>query len=104
MVGLKNQRVWLCPEHFGRAKEKSDRFWNTHGGQRPFPKSVEEFLDRAEELKPTAEVQIKFGGKWPEIVDFRAGEGGAVEVERPAAAEEKERARLRELMDSDIPF
>lgn len=105
MVGLKNQRCWLCPEHTGFAKTKSDRFWVQHGGLRPFPKSVDEFLDRAGELAPTGEIQIKFGGKWPEVVDFRAAAGGtAVEVKRSDTSDAAERKRLRELMDDDIPF
>lgn len=105
MVGLKNQRCWLCPEHTGFAKTKSDRFWVQHGGLRPFPKSVEEFLDRAGELVPTGEIQIKFGGKWPEVVDFRAAaEGTAVEVKRADTSDAAERKRLRELMEDNIPF
>lgn len=105
MVGLKNQRCWLCPEHTGSAKTKSDRFWVQHGGLRPFPKSVEEFLDRAGELTPTGEIQIKFSGKWPDVVDFRAAaEGTAVEVKRANTSDAAERKRLRELMEDNIPF
>ena len=107
MVGLKTFKHFLGPGNFGEFKTKSDRFWNTHGGKRPFPKSVDEFLDRAGELVRTAEVQIKTSGKWPEIIEFRPAprEEGEVFVDRPQATNyEAERTRLRELMADDIPF
>jgi len=104
------QREWVCPQHTGYAKSKCDRYWSAHKGNLPFPKTVDEFLDRAGELRITAEVQIKWGGKWPEIVGHHAGEAmgepvpandnagnlGAV-LGRPAA-------RRYAMMDDEIPF
>lgn len=103
MVGMKVVKKWICPEHSGKAKSEADRFWHIHGGKRPFPKSVDEWLERADELVATAEVEIKYGGKHPEIVGWRAGTD-SVEVE--AGEPEGERYRLRALAADwdDVPF
>jgi DNA repair protein RadD len=110
-------KEWVCPQHQGFAKAKADRYWKLHGGALPFPTSVDEFLDRAAELRVTAEVQVRYTSKWPEIVGHRAGTEHpandnlisappAANDNRPPAANdnEAERARLRALMDDDIPF
>lgn len=80
-----NVSEWVCPQHTGYARSRADRYWKTHGGQVPFPRSVDEFLDRAGELRVTADVMLRFGGKYPEIVDSRAGEamGDAVNDNAP---------------------
>lgn len=70
-IGARISKTWVCPQHTGFAKSKADRFWAQHGGQRPFPSSVDEFLDRAGELRATEAVMLKFGGKYEEIIDFR---------------------------------
>lgn len=85
---------WVCPQHLehpvekSRAfpKAKSDRYWATHGGKRPFPVTVNEFLDRAEELKATTEVQLNYAksSKYPEVVAYRVGEGSYVTEAEPA--------------------
>lgn len=76
-VGGKKVSEWLCPEHTGFPKSKSDRYWLKHEGQRPFPSSVNEFLERAGELKATVEVQLDFSksSKYPEIASYRVGDG-----------------------------
>jgi DNA repair protein RadD len=105
MVGMKVVKHWLAPEHGGPPKTNADRFWAKHGGQRPFPASVDEWLERTEELTATGEIQIKHGGKYPDVVDYRpATDGGDVEVERPAT---EEKYRLRALvadMEDIVPF
>jgi DNA repair protein RadD len=57
----KSYSMWRCPAHDGRAKAQADRWWADHGESRPFPKTVEEFLDRAAagELKVTTAITIK---------------------------------------------
>lgn len=107
-VGMKVHKTWICPSHSGFAKSKSDRWWAQHGGKRPFPSSVDEFLDRADELLATAEVKLKFGGKYAEIVDFKPGERveGAndnVAVRRAAPKVQLLRSEVRD-WDSDVPF
>jgi DNA repair protein RadD len=109
---------WICPQHTGFAKSKADRYWSLHKGSFPFPKSVDEFLDRAGELRVTAEVQIKFGAKYPEIVGHRAGEamgeaapandnaggGNLSGLLRPRRAYGSAPANNWADMDDDIPF
>ncbi len=79
-VGKKSHNKWYCPEHSGYARGDSDRFWTQHLGKRPLPSTVEEFLDRADELLATTEVQLDYSGdgKYPKIVGFRVGEGSYV--------------------------
>jgi DNA repair protein RadD len=103
----------VCPQHTGFAKSKADRYWSLHKGALPFPKTVDEFLDRAGELRITAEVQIKWGGKWPEIVGRHAGEamgepvpanengGNLTLLRRPAGRPSAARFAM---MDDEIPF
>lgn len=125
---------WLCPQHDGFAKSKSDRYWAGHGGKRPFPASVDEFLDRVVELSPTTEVQLDYSRnpKYPDVKAYRTGQAD-YETAVPAndnqagagAGEPKgnlgrilsgtrnverdrdaadERARLKRLADDYIPF
>lgn len=67
-------RSWLCPGHTGYAKTKSDQFWKQHGGEMPAPSSVEEFLDRVDELQDTAQIQVRPSGRYWEVVGMKAGE------------------------------
>lgn len=128
-VGGKKVNEWLCPAHTGFPKGKSDRYWMTHNGRRPFPSSVEEFLDRAGELDATLEVQLSYAEnpKYPNVTAYRVGAGSYVteaeQVREPkgnlaialagaravdGAAREAERARLRAaaqaFLDDEIPF
>lgn len=72
-LGLSTQREWLCPQHTGYAKSKADRYWAKHGGARPFPVSVNEWLERAAELAPTLEIRLKPAGKYQDVIDWRPG-------------------------------
>jgi DNA repair protein RadD len=69
--GLVTHKMWVCPEHKGFAKQKADRFWMQHGGAAPAPKSVQEWLDRAGELQPTAEISVRPNGRYFEVVGVR---------------------------------
>lgn len=72
--GVQVFKTWVCPQHTGFAKAKADRFWSEHGGLRPFPKTVDEFLMRQDELKVTAGIKVKPSGKYWEVTSFRPGE------------------------------
>jgi len=74
MLGFSAQKEWICPGHTGYPKTKADRYWRLHGGRTPFPKSPTEWLDRADELKPTAEIKLRSAGKYDDVIDWRAGE------------------------------
>lgn len=128
-VGSKRINEWLCPSHTGYPKGKSDRYWMTHNGKRPFPASVDEFLERAGELDATLEVQLDYSNnpKYPEVKAYRVGAGSYVTEAEPTkpptgnlaialagsraadtAARDAERARLRKMaadFEADgIPF
>ena len=94
MLGLKAQNEWLCPGHSGFAKAKSDRFWRAHGGALPFPRSADEFLDRAAELAVTAEVQLRPAGKYLDVLAWRAGQPAVMPAPAQAA----------DMLDDAIPF
>lgn len=73
MCGLLAVNSWICPGHTGFAKTKADMFWADHGGQRPFPASAGEFLMRQLELRDTAEIEIEYNGKYPNVRNYRVG-------------------------------
>lgn len=103
-LGLNVQKEWLCPEHPGYAGAKAQRYWAQHGGARPFPKTVVEFLDRAAELRTTAEIQLKPDGKYQQVVGWRAGSAQAGPAPEPANDNWKPLMAAGESWDDDIPF
>lgn len=78
--GLSQFNDWLGPEHTGFFKSKTDRFWVRHGGQRPCPTTVMDFLDRQRELADTAEISVAPDGKYWSVKDYRVAPGGALEA------------------------
>jgi DNA repair protein RadD len=75
LSGLGNAvNEWACPGHpQGFAKGKADKFWWAHGGQRPFPTSVMEWLERQSELLETAEISVRPDGKYWQVIGHRPG-------------------------------
>lgn len=100
MCGMTSIREWLCPQHQGFAKSKADRYWHKHGGSRPFPASVMEWLERQRELVTTDEIAVKPDGKYWTVTDHRQGTEREFVDEPPAEMS----AGLREALDDDIPF
>lgn len=125
---------WLCPQHnehqdprSRKAKLFSDRHWSDHGGLRPFPATVDEFLERTGELRATTEIQLDFSvdKEYPKVVSVRTGEASyttdvptpskgnlagimagtrkAEDAERAAAAA-RAKEELRRLAEDYIPF
>lgn len=70
--GLTPINEWLCPQHSGFAQSKSHRWWTQHGGQRPFPKTVMEWLERQNELNDTAEISVVPNGKYWNVTSHKA--------------------------------
>jgi DNA repair protein RadD len=98
MAGLTAINEWLCPEHSGYAQSKAHRWWVRHGGARPFPRTVMEWLERQNELLETDEISVRPDGKYWTVVDHRPGATRQnVEVETAV-----DRAYYD--MDDDIPF
>lgn len=105
-LGLELQKEWLCPQHTGFPKQRADRFWHAHGGLRPFPATVEQFLERAGELRITTGIRLKKNGKYWNVDGHQVGaEMAPANDNVPVAANDNAgRARLRALMDDSIPF
>lgn len=74
MCGLTAINDYLGPAHTGYFKAKTDRWWLKHGGQRPFPKSAMEFLERQDELLETAEIAVKPDGRYWAVKDYKVGD------------------------------
>jgi hypothetical protein len=61
-------RMWLS---ILNAKQRPDKFWRDHAGNEPPPADVTEFLNRAGELRQTAQIMIRPKGKYFEIVGIK---------------------------------
>ncbi len=112
-VGLKVVNEWLCPQHWQsedksshRAVPKSQRYWSQHGGQRPFPRTVMEWLERQSELKETAEIQLDYSknAKYPNIKEHRVGTERAANDNHEPAANDNYSPGLAEILADEIPF
>lgn len=101
MVGMTAINEWLCPQHSGFAKAKADRYWLAHGGQRPFPKTPIEWLERQDELAETAEIMVKPRDRYWDVVSHVVGQ--RVERAHAPANDNRTYAEKWEL-DDDIPF
>lgn len=113
-VEAKKFNEWLCPQHLEHPVEKSrafpkgkaDRYWSMHAGRRPFPKTVDEWLDRVEagELAWTAEIQLDFAksSKYPEVKGYRIGPSPVVAPaandNAPAPANDNKKGNLSGIM------
>lgn len=110
MVGLKAINTWLCPQHMEHPnprsrqfpKSNADRFWLSHGGAAPAPTSVEEWLERADELRPTEAVNLDWSkGKYPEVKGYRAANDNVPPV---SADNDNSPADWGAALDDEIPF
>ena len=104
-VGLKVVNEWMGPAHTGFFKTKSDRYWVSHGGERPFPASVMEWLNRQGELLETAEVQLDYSksAKYPDVKAHRVG-GPAANDNVPEASNDNYSPGMAEILADEIPF
>jgi DNA repair protein RadD len=94
---------WYAPASGGRARADSDRFWNAHGGSRPFPKTALEWIERQGELCGTTEISVVPSGKFWNVVDYRVGAAND-NMPAPANDNRKGMADWERQMDDDIPF
>lgn len=101
MAGLTPMNEWLCPAHSGYAKSKADRWWMRHGGERPFPKTPLEWLERQADLRETAEILVEPNGRYWNIKDVRVG-GRAANDNEPEPSNDN----VPQVWDEDdmIPF
>jgi DNA repair protein RadD len=112
LCGLTSINEWMCPAHTGYAKSKADRWWRAHGGTAPFPKTPLEWMERQNELMPTAEISVVPNDKYWNVKSHRvAAANDNVAVVAVAAANDNYVADGRaignaswEEMDDFVPF
>ncbi len=72
MAGLSQVSEWVTVEHAGNPRQKAQQWWIRHGGQPPFPRTVDQALERwqAGELTMPTTICVKprAGTKYLEIV------------------------------------
>ncbi len=100
MAGFLAVNSWHCPAHSGFAKNKADRWWLDHCGQRPMPATAEQWLLRQHELNDTAEIEIEYNGKYPNAKNHRAAASN--DNQREAANDNAVSSEV--YLDDDIPF
>ena len=104
MAGMTAINEWLCPAHQGYAKSKADRWWLEHGGQRPFPKTPMEWLERQNELLDTAEISVEPNGRYWNVKAHRPACTRTVEADAPEAANDNLPPDWRDFLADEIPF
>jgi len=67
--GLIIQKEWVCLEHTGYALRKAHIWWERMAGTKP-PKSIDEALDRTNELKKPLSIIVQQKGKYTEIASY----------------------------------
>lgn len=110
--GLTVINDFVCPQHLehpepnkGRyAKGFADRYWNAHGGQRPFPKTVLEFLKRQSELMETAEISVEPKGRYWDVKGYKAGVERATNDNQEPPANDNLSPGMAEILADEIPF
>ncbi|MDE3796954.1 DEAD/DEAH box helicase family protein [Sinorhizobium meliloti] len=103
LCGYTTISEWACPGHKGFPKTRADRLWLAHGGQRPFPSTPLEWLQRQDELAPTAEIMVKPRDKYWDVISHVVGENPVANDNKPEPANDNHQDWARELDDS-IPF
>lgn len=110
--GGKRSSEWVCPEHHlhpkgGYAKSRADRWWHKHGGKTPFPKTVDEFLDRAGELLITTHAVLRKEGRYWNVADTMVGDTMDESYVRPPKREGNlvsDRWKAPADWDDTVPF
>ncbi|MBZ9659808.1 DEAD/DEAH box helicase [Mesorhizobium sp. ESP-6-4] len=113
--GLTVINGFICPQHLehpdprkGRyAKSYADRYWHQHGGSRPFPSTVMDFLERQSELLTTEEISVKPSGRYWNITEYKPGterEHAENDNQRPADNDNGIGNVSWSELDDSIPF
>jgi DNA repair protein RadD len=112
MCGLTTINEWLCPQHHehpnpksrGYPTSKAQRYWAQHGGQRPFPRTVLEWLERQNELLVTDEIQVEPDGKYWKPRDYKPGTERQFAADNDNGRPADNDNDWRHELDDDIPF
>lgn len=99
---------WVCLEHTGYARQKASVWWSQRG-MMPVPATVEEALERIDELRMPEKVKVGMEGNFFRVLQHHwfkdPAQEKAVRDERIArlrAIEEADKARKKHI--DDIPF
>lgn len=70
--GYQTFSTWVCIEHAPTSfpGRKAREWWNSHGGQQPFPLTVGEAVERSAELRKPLFIKVWVNTKYPEIQGY----------------------------------
>ncbi len=107
---------WICLEHTGFARQKATQWWNQRG-MRPIPSTIQEALERVDELRVPEAIHAGMEGRFWRITAYYWHADEAVEQQKRAEylAVQKKRDEERSMRDatkhvdgidwdSEIPF
>lgn len=68
-TGFRSHNMWLCTADFysGFAVRKGEEKWAMLRGSQPYPQTVEELMERFQELQVPDRIVLDVSGKYPEI-------------------------------------
>ncbi len=67
-AGIMEYREWLAFEHGGQPRQRACSWWSLHGGGTPFPRTVDEAIDRWGELIMPETIAVRPHGKYFDVV------------------------------------
>ncbi len=104
-LGRRDFAEWACPEHSGFAAEKFARWWRERGGNKPIPSTVDETIERADELKPIDAIVVEPDGKFTRVtkVRFAAAREPGSDDDKGEEMSEREESQLGYEEDA-LPF
>ncbi len=62
---------WWAIEHGGHARDFAHQKWRSLGGGLPLPDTVDEAVERQDELAQDVEIQVDNSGRYPQIIAQR---------------------------------
>lgn len=95
-AGLMTVSEWLALEHQGFGRAKAVEWWRMHGGLSPAPETVDDAIDRRDELRMPTHVAVAEDGKWLRVVDRG--------FDPKAVSQPPEAVATRASFDDLIPF
>jgi hypothetical protein len=84
LSGLTVYSDYVAFEHRGLARSFAERFWFAFGGEAPVPLTVDEALERKDELARPYEISVARNGRFWNVIERRLHrlDGAHVEVDR----------------------
>jgi DNA repair protein RadD len=70
-VGLAQANEWVLLEHGSMARARAVQWWTERGGAKPAPRTVDEALQRKQEIQRPKQICANWAGRYPEIIGHR---------------------------------